>query len=103
MLYFCKDFKPAIMERIIKYKFEYPDGTVVSSGGNCGYCIVDKIDHEKTVLGQTVNIVQFNISGSFPSKAKIVGILRYDWDIRKPLGWNNRATNIQKLGLYEKF
>ena len=79
-------------EKKISYSFEYPNGSKVRSGGDAGVCICGKIDHELTKVGDIVEIVQFNLSGSYPTRAKIVGKRSCDWDMSKPLG--QRQSNL---------
>lgn len=85
------------MERKLNFTFQYPDGHTVRSGGNAGVCIVgDAVDYESIQLGDIVNIVQFNLSGSHPSAAKVVGVHKFDWDMSKPMG--RRKSNEVKSG-----
>lgn len=80
------------MERKISYMFQYENGTKIQSGGNSGVCICGEVDHELTKVGDFVEIVQFNLSGSFPTKAKIIGKRTCDWDMKKPL--YQRQSNL---------
>ena len=80
------------MERKISYMFQYENGTKIQSGGNSGVCICGEIDHELTRVGDIVEIVQFNRSGSFPTKATIIGKRSCNWDMSKPL--YERQSNL---------
>ena len=73
------------MERKISYMFQYENGTKIQSGGNSGVCICGNVNHELTKVGDIVEIVQFNLSGSFPTKATIIGKRSCNWDMTKPL------------------
>ena len=72
------------MERKISYTFQYKDGTKVQSGGDAGVCIYGQVNHELTKVGDIVEIWQFNYTGSYPTKAKIIGKKSFDWDMSKP-------------------
>ena len=65
------------------------------SGGNAGYAIHDKVNHNETKIGETYAVVQFNLSGSFPSPAKIVGKHTFDWDMSKPIGQRKSNEKIE--------
>jgi hypothetical protein len=81
------------------YTFEYMIGRrKVLSGGNAGYWIVGEVNHEETKIGDIVKIIQFNISGSFASKATIIGKLEYDWDMSKPIGQRKSNEVITGVG-----
>ena len=72
--------------------FQYEDGTKIQSGGTSGVCICGQVNHELTKVGDIVEIIQFNLSGSNPSKAKIIGKRSCDWDMSKPL--YHRQSNL---------
>ena len=80
------------MERKISYMFQCKDGTKVQSGGTAGVCICGTVNHELTKVGDIVEIVQFNLSGSYPTRAKIIGKRSCDWDMSKPL--YQRQSNL---------
>ena len=80
------------MERKISYMFQYENGTKIQSGGNSGVCICGQVNHELTKVGDIVEIIQFNLLGSNPSKAKIIGKRSCDWDMSKPL--YHRQSNL---------
>lgn len=80
------------MERKISYMFQYENGTKIQSGGNSGVCICGQVNHELTKVGDIVEIIQFNLSGSNLSKAKIIGKRSCDWDMSKPL--YHRQSNL---------
>ena len=73
------------MERRISYMFQDEHGTKIQSGGTAGVCICGQVNHELTKVGDIVEIIQFNLSGSYPFKATIVGKRSCDWDMSKPL------------------
>jgi hypothetical protein len=80
------------MERKISYMFQYENGTKIQSGGNSGVSICGEVNHESTKVGDVVTIVQFNLAGSYPVKAKIIGKRACDWDMSKPL--YTRQSNL---------
>ena len=80
------------MERKISYMFQCKDGTKVQSGGTAGVQICGTVNHELTKVGDIVEIVQFNLSGSYPTRAKIIGKRSCDWDMSKPL--YQRQSNL---------
>lgn len=81
------------------YTFKYPfGGGIVKSGGNDGICIVEEINHNETKIGDMVMIMQFNISGSYPTVAEIIGKVTYDWDMSKPIGQRKSNEKTEGIG-----
>lgn len=80
------------------YTFEYSDGKKVLSGGYAGLCIVGEVDHEKVKVGDKVKILQFNLQGSKPTLATVIGKLEYDWDMSKPIGQRKSNESVTGCG-----
>jgi len=77
--------------------FSIPSGKIVFSGGSTGISIRGEINHNSTKIGDIVEIEQFNLSGSYPIPATIIGKVSYDWDMSKPMG--KRKSNEIILGV----
>lgn len=79
------------------YTFEYNNGKRVISGGCDGLGIVGDVNHDNTHVGDKVVIDQFNLSGSIPTEATIIGKISYDWDNSKDMG--ERKSNFIEEGV----
>jgi hypothetical protein len=80
------------MERRISYMFRDEHGTKIQSDGTAGVRICGQVNHELTKVGDIVEIIQYNLSDSYPFKATIIGKRSCDWDISKPL--YHRQSNL---------